>query len=96
MIEIKNLCKSFEIADGTVDALKDISLLYNPDGSEQKVVVTSNVDWTVATEGGSGWLTVTPNSGNGNNELTVTASENTGSALRGARFTYCRTYQEPQ
>ena len=29
MIEIKNLCKSFEIADGTVDALKDISLTIN-------------------------------------------------------------------
>ena len=29
MIEIKNLCKSFEIADGKVDALKDISLTIN-------------------------------------------------------------------
>lgn len=29
MIEIRNLCKSFEIADGKVDALKDISLTIN-------------------------------------------------------------------
>ena len=77
-------------------SVNNTSLLYNPSGSTQKITVTSNVGWTVSTVGGGGWLTINPKNGNGNKEITVTASENTGSAKREAIITISSSGLDPQ
>lgn len=62
-------------------------LFFNPNGSTQKVSVTSNVDWTVTTVGGGDWLAVTPASGKGSGEIIVIAKPNSGSATKSAIVT---------
>lgn len=58
-------------------------LKFDPDASEQKFIVSSNVNWNITMEGGHGWLMVTPISkslsGNDVTEVTVEVTDNTGS-----------------
>ena len=63
------------------------TLRYNDAAGTQKFTITSNVDWSVSVDGGTGWLTVTPQSGSGNKEVTVSATANTGSSPRTATIT---------
>ena len=57
------------------------------DKSTQEFTISSNVDWDISIEGGTGWLTVTPQSGSGDKEISVSATANTGSSPRTATIT---------
>lgn len=52
------------------------------DGAKKKVNVSSNVDWKASCT--ASWVSVTPESGNGNGELTITASANVSDESRTA------------
>ena len=51
--------------------------------------ITSNTDWSVSSN--QPWLSASPNSGNGNRTITVTAAANTGSTQRNATITVSGT-----
>lgn len=50
-------------------------LLFSAEGQSQTFRITSNTDWVIV--GNTGWLTVNPAMGSGNQSIVVTASENT-------------------
>jgi hypothetical protein len=55
-----------------------------------RIVVTSNIDWTVAADAAATWLTLEPTSGSGNGIVTVTATDNSvpNAAKRAATVTF--------
>ncbi len=63
------------------------TLRFNPEATTLKFSVTSNVEWDLSVDSGSGWLTVTPQSGSEDGEVTVSATANTGSSPREATIT---------
>lgn len=62
------------------------SLEFTADGGSQTVKLSTNAEWTVKTDG-EDWLTVSPTSGKGDTELTITVSAYTDAALRTAQVT---------
>lgn len=61
------------------------SILLSADGSQQILIVTANHDWSIATT--AEWLTITPMSGKGSQQVNITATENTEGAERKATLT---------
>ena len=55
-------------------------LLYSPKQETQEFTITSNVEWNIIIANGEGWLDVSMKKGNGNNNIKVTASDNSGNS----------------
>ena len=56
-----------------------------PTGAEDKVTITSDVSWTLSSD--ADWIKVSPTSGFGNGELTITTEKNTSPGQREAIIT---------
>lgn len=56
------------------------NLSFGTDGTSQSLQINCNVEWTIT--GKPAWLTLDPASGTGNRSVTVSASENTDTAVR--------------
>ncbi len=65
--------------------LGDFSQMAQP-GSSNKIQLTGNCEWTI--EGIPDWLTVNPKSGNGTEEITITALENRDPEARAVSLTF--------
>ena len=71
--------KDVEVGDPTVD-VSTTSLNFAMEEGEQSVEITSNADWKVETD--ADWVTVTPESGNGNKTITVAVAMNDSGDVR--------------
>ena len=62
------------------------------DAGKQNLNISSNTNWQI--EGGGGWLTVSPSSGNGKKTISLNASSNSSTESRTARLTVAWTDQD--
>ena len=59
--------------DASYLTISTINLNFSAVGGTLKFYIVSNVDWTIEVEGGDEWLTVSPMSGSGDCEVSVTS-----------------------
>ena len=62
------------------------TITFEIEGGTQTITVSSNTDWTVSSD--AAWLKVSPATGNGNGQVTLTAAENTGLTALSAKVKF--------
>lgn len=63
-------------ADGSKIVMDKENVTFGNKGGNETINIRANVDWAVKSD--ESWLTITPNSGNNDGAITVTANENKG------------------
>ena len=77
-IGVRQQCKNLTLSSSAFD--------FSASGGQTSVSITSNTSWTASIADGADWLTITPASGTGNANISISAAENATATARTGRI----------